>query len=508
MKKIGSLIFLICILLIMVSCGKKNNSENESNLKMEETLETTTQEKETNSETENETENDIEEYDETTENIVEVKYNLGDIVSFGSYEQDANLNDGQEPIEWYVVKIDGDKALLLSKNNIVCQPYDENKDGSDYKILWSKSSIREYLNDNFFNDAFSEKQQSMILDTQVSGAYDDKILNDITTTDKIFILSATELLSLNGAEKNITNSNYILSMKENLLNGEVNLTASRNIDNNGLIIAMRDDMSLVYCDTFSSNTFYAFRPAMYVTLEALDYNTFEKSVSGEKSQNGNFGGMSYEQATRSASKEAQNFYINQGEKYYPIPKKIGEISGNIVKCTTKDFIIPKVHRGDMLYAFSSPYKNGNSINNIYKIGRMGYASLYALKVSYNFDNFKYLSDGDYVALNNNIEYTEIDGIAINQFNNYVEDDGVSVIGTFWELFYNEPTTVNFKYYKDYQEQNMAVEVNLPIYTDLEQIEYNSTKEDAGYEIIDSSSFEPGLYCNEFEGEVYIFEVIE
>ena len=49
---------------------------------------------------------------------------------------------------------------------------------------------------------------------------------------------------------------------------------------------------------------------------------------------------------------------------------------------------------------------------------------------------------------------------------------------------------------------------MPIYTDLVQIEYNSTKEDAGYEIIDSSSFEPGLYCNEFEGEVYFFEVIE
>lgn len=43
------------------------------------------------------------------------KVNIGDYVLFGSYEQDNDTTNGAEPIEWQVVDIDNDKALLVSK---------------------------------------------------------------------------------------------------------------------------------------------------------------------------------------------------------------------------------------------------------------------------------------------------------------------------------------------------------------------------------------------------------
>lgn len=38
---------------------------------------------------------------------------VGDIVSFGSYEQDNNPRNGTEPVDWYVLdKADGEATLL------------------------------------------------------------------------------------------------------------------------------------------------------------------------------------------------------------------------------------------------------------------------------------------------------------------------------------------------------------------------------------------------------------
>ena len=39
----------------------------------------------------------------------------GDIVTFGTYEQDDLTRNGAEPIEWIVLAVEGDQALLLSR---------------------------------------------------------------------------------------------------------------------------------------------------------------------------------------------------------------------------------------------------------------------------------------------------------------------------------------------------------------------------------------------------------
>ena len=44
-----------------------------------------------------------------------IELNIGDIVTFGTYEQDNDSSNGQESIEWQVVDISDGKALLVSR---------------------------------------------------------------------------------------------------------------------------------------------------------------------------------------------------------------------------------------------------------------------------------------------------------------------------------------------------------------------------------------------------------
>ena len=43
----------------------------------------------------------------------------GDTVVFGSYEQDNVLTNGKEPLEWIVLKTEGDRAMLITRYLIV-----------------------------------------------------------------------------------------------------------------------------------------------------------------------------------------------------------------------------------------------------------------------------------------------------------------------------------------------------------------------------------------------------
>lgn len=52
-------------------------------------------------------------------------FNIGDIVTFGHYDQDNNEDNGAEPIQWEVIDIQDGKALLLSRYVIDNASYNE-----------------------------------------------------------------------------------------------------------------------------------------------------------------------------------------------------------------------------------------------------------------------------------------------------------------------------------------------------------------------------------------------
>ena len=77
--------------------------------------------------------------------------NVGDIVALGSFSVEENLPKESWPsIEWIVIQIDGDRARLLSKKGLIYKPYE---DMSDDATIWLDSSIRKWLNGDFYEKA-------------------------------------------------------------------------------------------------------------------------------------------------------------------------------------------------------------------------------------------------------------------------------------------------------------------------------------------------------------------
>lgn len=110
---------------------------------------------------------------------------VGDIVYFGKYEQDNNTSNGKEDIEWLVLAKEGNKALVISEYALDCQQYNT----SERRVTWEYCSLRKWLNTTFINAAFSSTEQNVIISSTVT----EEFMLGNNTTDKVFILSDTEV---------------------------------------------------------------------------------------------------------------------------------------------------------------------------------------------------------------------------------------------------------------------------------------------------------------------------
>lgn len=121
---------------------------------------------------------------ETNETIQIDGLSLGNIVTFGNYEQDGNLDNGKEPIEWDVIAVNDDCCWLISHYVLDATRYSTNIEEKDYAKdgAWETSNIRSFLNDYFYNEAFSNSEKMLIIPT----TYMD-------ITDNVFLLTENEL---------------------------------------------------------------------------------------------------------------------------------------------------------------------------------------------------------------------------------------------------------------------------------------------------------------------------
>ena len=115
---------------------------------------------------------------------------VGDVITFGTYEQDNNISNGSEAIEWQVLDIDGNQALIISKFALDCQQYNTEWAESEWETCW----LRTWMNGTFINAAFSREEQMRILDTNVSADINPEYSQNVgaNTVDKIFALSIIE----------------------------------------------------------------------------------------------------------------------------------------------------------------------------------------------------------------------------------------------------------------------------------------------------------------------------
>lgn len=115
---------------------------------------------------------------------------VGDYIKFGAYEQDNNTTNGNEDIEWLVLEIKDGKALVISKYALMYKPYDVNA----YDQTWASCYLREWLNNDFLNEAFSKDEISMIRTEMVSADKNPEYSTSPgdATQDKVFLLSVTD----------------------------------------------------------------------------------------------------------------------------------------------------------------------------------------------------------------------------------------------------------------------------------------------------------------------------
>ncbi len=126
-----------------------------------------------------------------------IESEVGDTVKFGAYEQYGEVDD----IEWIVLDVRKDKLFLISKYVFIDEWFDwviegdsKIKTGNGRDVTWETSALREWLNDEFINTAFSEKEIAMIDTVKVTGDGNPKYNTDPgdDTYDKMYLLSIEE----------------------------------------------------------------------------------------------------------------------------------------------------------------------------------------------------------------------------------------------------------------------------------------------------------------------------
>lgn len=115
---------------------------------------------------------------------------VGDYITFGTYEQRI-YEQGAEPIEWKVLSSKNGELLLISKYVLDCQSYNTDQTS----VTWETSSLREWLNNDFYNTAFNDDEKNRILDNELINNDNKKnrtVDGGNPTIDKVFILSEDE----------------------------------------------------------------------------------------------------------------------------------------------------------------------------------------------------------------------------------------------------------------------------------------------------------------------------
>ncbi|MBR1407451.1 MAG: hypothetical protein IJ573_00960 [Clostridia bacterium] len=117
--------------------------------------------------------------------MAEIK--AGDIITFGSYEQDNDQTNGKEPIEWVVMEVEGGDAMLLSRYVLDILAYND----GNMKTSWKKSSLRSWLNSTFYDEAFTGEEKAQLLIKELETKYDEG-----TTADPVTLMTCPDALRI------------------------------------------------------------------------------------------------------------------------------------------------------------------------------------------------------------------------------------------------------------------------------------------------------------------------
>lgn len=206
-----------------------------------------------------------------------------------------------DDIEWFVVKKESDKVLLMSKNILysVLSPEERyrekarmnRKNDEKYEIgekysdndleAWNKE-VSDWLNNEFYNDAFNHDEKTRIIETNIS-------TDNGSIQSQVFILSLDEMKEYLPFYENIDHNNnvdlyipkntsritkWVNSISRKYSSGKKTIEIEDNIYRYGYgksPFAIRNSNLCVYCNGDISDYKYVrivgLRPCMWVSLE-------------------------------------------------------------------------------------------------------------------------------------------------------------------------------------------------------------------------------------------------
>ena len=174
----------------------------------------------------------------------------GDMITFGSWHQDSNARDSS-PIQWRVLEVQDDKALLISDKALDSRPFDL------YRVdaTWDICTLRVWMNTELLNEAFTPDQQKAILVTTL-----DNGAQCPPTEDKLFLLNYSEGARYLSEEELIARYTQYAACKDGY--SDVAFSWTRKSDR------MINMVGTECSDLFQMGN-SAVRPAMWVSLSAM-----------------------------------------------------------------------------------------------------------------------------------------------------------------------------------------------------------------------------------------------
>ena len=209
-----------------------------------------------------------------------------------------------EPLQWRV--LDPDTGLVLCDTIIDSQPYNDYilSSGTDaygstaywgdvsqthYANNYAESSLRQWLNEDFYNTAFTTVQQYGILSTTLDNSPFNTFYSDFdseTTTDKVFLLSYSDMSNTAyGFSSDVDNYS---SLSQRTLGSDYAVCQGLYVDQNGCsywrlrsagifsnysCAVNCNGWPLFTCDV--NGTYIGVRPALKLTQVSLKYETIE-----------------------------------------------------------------------------------------------------------------------------------------------------------------------------------------------------------------------------------------
>ena len=144
---------------------------------------------------------------------------VGQLVSFGRYEQDGKPETTNEEVLWLVIEKNGSELKLMSLYCLDIIPFMKNSD----PVRWENSYAREFLNGEFFNRAFSAAEQAMIKTVAVKNTPNPVYGTGggADTLDKVYIFSLDEAMEYYNlpAEENFYDGVYAQATIHTIMNG-------------------------------------------------------------------------------------------------------------------------------------------------------------------------------------------------------------------------------------------------------------------------------------------------